>query len=92
MPDVGNLQGWDCFDAAVHKFTHECAEGQRSADGHLRPAGRKLWAYGYMPAFFRRLEGDIFQGIDLDERFLQAEVEKRFVQSFREGWRAECWR
>jgi hypothetical protein len=90
MTDMGNLQRWDGFDAAVYKFTHECAEGQRGVDGHLRPAGRKLWAYGYMPAFFRCLEGNIFEGMDSDERFIQAEVERRFVRLFRESWRAEC--
>jgi hypothetical protein len=90
MTDMGNLQRWDGFDAAVYTFAHECAEGQRGVDGHLRPAGRKLWAYGYMPAFFRCLEGDIFEGMDLDERSIQAEVERRFVRLFRESWRAEC--
>jgi hypothetical protein len=62
MTDMGSLQRWDGFDAAVYKFTHECAEGQRGVDGHLRPAGRKLWAYGYMPAFFRCLEGTSLKG------------------------------
>ena len=89
MTDMGNLQRWDGFDAAVYKFAHECAEGQRGVDGHLRPAGRKLWAYGYMPAFFRCLEGGLFEGMVLDERSIQAEVERRFVRLFRESWRAE---
>ena len=42
MSDIEILQGWDSFDAAVYKFVHECAEGERGADGSLRSAGRKL--------------------------------------------------
>ncbi len=89
MTDIETLQGWDSFDAAVYKFAHECAEGERDEDGSLRSAGRKLWAYGYMPAFFRRLEGDVFEGVDLDEDLIQGEVEGRFVRLFQERWRAE---
>ena len=90
MSDTAILQGWGSFDAAVYEFAHECAEGERDMDGHLQSAGRKLWAYGYMPAFFRCLERDTFEGMDLDERFIQAEVERRFVRLFRKSWRAEC--
>jgi hypothetical protein len=68
MSDVEILQGWGSFDAAVYKFVHECVEGERGADGSLRSAGRKLWAYGYMPAFFRRMDEDVFEGEDLDEK------------------------
>jgi hypothetical protein len=89
MSDTAILQGWGSFDAAVYKFAHECAEGERDMDGHLQSAGRKLWAYGYMPAFFRRLEGDVFKGIDVDEDSVQAEVEGSFVRLFKESWRAE---
>jgi hypothetical protein len=90
MSDIEILQGWDSFDAAVYEFAHECAEGERDEDGSLRSAGRKLWAYGYMPAFFRRLEGDVFEGVDVDEDLLQGEVEGRFVWRFQEAWREEA--
>ena len=73
----------------MYKFAHECVEGKRGADGSLRSAGRKLWAYGYMPAFFRRMDEDVFEGVDLDEDLIQAEVEGRFVRRFQESWRAE---
>jgi hypothetical protein len=89
MSDIDILQGWDSFDAAVYKFGHECAERERSVDGHLQPGGRKLWAYGYMPAFFGRLKGDVFEGIDMDEDSIQGEVERRFVRRFQSSWRAE---
>jgi hypothetical protein len=89
MSEIEILQGWDSFDAAVYKFVHECAEGERGVDGSLRSAGRKLWAYGYMPAFFRRIDGDVFEGVDVDEDLIQAEVEGRFVRLFQESWRAE---
>ena len=89
MPDIEIPQGWESFDAAVYEFAHECAEGERDVDGSLRSAGRKLWAYGYMPAFFRRIEGDVFEGVGLDEDLIQAEVEGRFVRLFQESWRAE---
>jgi hypothetical protein len=90
MSDIEILQGWDSFDAAVYEFAHECAEGERNEDGSLRSAGRKLWTYGYMPAFFRRLEEDVFEGVDVDEDFLQGEVEGRFVWRFQEAWREEA--
>jgi hypothetical protein len=89
MPDIEILQGWESFDAAVYEFAHECAEGERGADGSLRSVSRTLWAYGYMPAFFRRIEGDVFEGVDLDEDLIQGEVEGRFVRLFQESWRAE---
>jgi len=89
MSDKAILQGWGSFDAAVYEFAHECAEGERGADGSLRSAGRKLWAYGYMSAFFRCLEGDVFKGVEVDEDSIQAEVEGRFVRLFKESWRAE---
>jgi hypothetical protein len=89
MPDIEIPQGWDSFDAAVHEFAHECAEGERGADGSLRSAGRTLWTYGYMPAFFRRIEGDVFEGVGLDEDLIQAEAEGRFVRLFQARWRAE---
>jgi hypothetical protein len=89
MSDIEILQGWGSFDAAVYKFAHECAEGERDVDGHLQSAGRKLWAYGYMPAFFRRLKWDVFDGIDVDEDSMQGEVERRFVRLFQRSWRAE---
>jgi hypothetical protein len=73
----------------VYKFAHECAEGERGADGSLRSAGRKLWAYAYMPAFFRRIDGDVFEWVDVDEDLIQGEVEGRFVRLFQESWRAE---
>jgi hypothetical protein len=89
MSNIEILQGWDSFDAAVYEFAHECAESERDVDGSLHSAGRKLWAYGYMPAFFRHIEEDVFKGVDLDEDFLQGEVEGRFVRLFQESWRAE---
>lgn len=89
MSDIEILQGWDSFDAAVYKFAHECTEGERGVDGSLHSAGRKLWAYEYMPAFFRRIDGDVFEGIDLDEDLIQGELEGRFVRLFQESWRAE---
>lgn len=91
MSDMEILQGWNGFDAAVYKFAHECAEKERGIDGQLQPAGRKVWAYGYMPAFFRGFEGNVFEGMGLDEDFIQGEVERRFVRLFQESWRAECW-
>jgi hypothetical protein len=42
-----------------------------------------------MPAFFRRIDGDVFEGVDVDEELIQAEVEGRFVRLFQESWRAE---
>jgi hypothetical protein len=43
-----------------------------------------------MPAFFWRIDGDEVEGVvQLDEGFTLAEVERRFVGLFREGWRAE---
>jgi hypothetical protein len=42
-----------------------------------------------MPAFFRRIEGDVFEGVGLDEDLIQAEAEGRFVRLFQERWRAE---
>jgi hypothetical protein len=90
MSDIEILRGWESFDAAVHEFAHECAEGERDEGGSLRSAGRKLWAYGYMPAFFRRIEGDVFEGVDLDEDLIQGEVEGRFVWLFQEAWREEA--
>ena len=89
MSEIEILQGWYSFDAAVYKFVHECAEGERGVDGSLRSAGRKLWVYGYMPAFFRRIDGDVFEGVDVDKDLIQAEVEGRFVRLFQESWRAE---
>ena len=82
MPDIEILQGWDSFDAAVYEFAHECAEGERDEDGSLCSAGGTLWAYGYM-------EGDVFEGVDLDEDLIQGEVEGRFVRLFQGSWRAE---
>ena len=48
MTDMGNLQRWDGFDAAVYKFTHEYAEGQRGVDGTSPACWQKavgLWLY-----------------------------------------------
>lgn len=42
-----------------------------------------------MPAFFRRIEGDVFEGVGLDEDLIQAEAEGRFVRLFQARWRAE---
>jgi hypothetical protein len=42
-----------------------------------------------MPAFFRRLEVDVFKGIEVDQDSIQAAVEGRFVRLFKESWRAE---
>jgi hypothetical protein len=42
-----------------------------------------------MPAFFRRLKWDVFDGIDVDEDSIQGEVERRFVRLFQRSWRAE---
>jgi hypothetical protein len=92
MSDIEILQGWGSFDVAVYKFVHECAEGERDVEGHLQPAGGKLWAYGYMPAFFRRLKGNVFEGIDMDEDSIQGAVERRFVRRFQRSWRAEYCR
>jgi hypothetical protein len=35
------------------------------------------------------MDEDVFEGVDLDEDLIQAEVEGRFVRRFQESWRAE---
>ncbi len=55
-----------------------------------RAPGRTLWAYEYIGAFFGRIDGEVFKGLEsLDEDLFQTEVEQRFVRLFRESWRAE---
>jgi hypothetical protein len=89
MPDMGNLQRWDGFDAAVYKLTQvrrgEAWRRRTSPACWQKAVGLRLYAC-VLPV----PGGDIFEGMDLDERFIQAEVERRFVRLFRESWRAEC--
>jgi hypothetical protein len=82
---------WERFDEAVYAFAHECAEAERDEAGHLKPAGKTLWAYEYISAFFERIDGEVFKELEsLDEDHFQREVEQRFVWLFHEAWSEEA--
>ncbi len=91
MPEVEiSSPIWQRFDEVVYEFAHECAEAERNEAGCVEPPGRTLWAYGYMPTFFWRIDGEVFKEVEgVDEDLIQSEVEGRFVWLFQQAWREE---
>lgn len=91
MPEVEiSSPRWKRFDEAVYEFAHDCAEAKRNETGYLKPPGRTLWAYGYMPMFFGRIDGEVFKEVEgLDEDLIHSEVEGRFIRLFQRAWREE---